>query len=422
MRKNIKENTGPTYQVPMDDKGKQFAKETGQSNPNATVMFYDPNKPPKSSSSSSTSSNSDVSGGVSENETIEPKDKETIKYLSNVIDNKTGELSKPFTIADKRYQMVRGRIPSKQVVLAVFCHDDFNDIGDNIIQSIDEFEKNVINPMQKKQEKDDQIVNPEVEGDELILGSTFGDDLEIDSKKEPEKEHKNNYLGLSEFRHYLVNEKTGKFRKFKGIGELAAAVMNEDEKYMPLKEFRKFFDEMVFGGKKSYERLDEAQSPAPVKQGVPPVAQPPAPVKQGVPPVAQPVKQSIATPAEEDPDFKLKNQVNKFTSDMIKKVPSMDLNKIANGTPIVKKQAILTLMDILNVEPAQIAGITTAGKELTKTKQKSGVENQSITKNTTVPIAGGQALGESKILTKIELMKSLNQPKIIKTIKIKDIK
>jgi hypothetical protein len=45
-----------------------------------------------------------IEGNIVENniDVIEPKDPETIKYLSNVVDSKTGEISKPFTISGKQ--------------------------------------------------------------------------------------------------------------------------------------------------------------------------------------------------------------------------------------------------------------------------------------------------------------------------------
>ena len=73
-----------------------------------------------------------TSGSVMEDEEniIEPKDNATIKYLSNVKDINTGEISKPFTIADKNYQIVRGITPSREIVLGVFCHDELNYSGE----------------------------------------------------------------------------------------------------------------------------------------------------------------------------------------------------------------------------------------------------------------------------------------------------
>ena len=88
-----------------------------------------------------------------EDAVIEPQDQATIKYLSNVKDVETGKASEPFTIADKKYQMVRGITPSKEVVMAVYCFDDLNESGENIIHSVSEFEKNVAMPMLHKEGK-----------------------------------------------------------------------------------------------------------------------------------------------------------------------------------------------------------------------------------------------------------------------------
>jgi len=64
-------------------------------------------------------------GSVTEDDAvIEPQDQATIKYLSNVRDPETNEVSKPFTIADKNYQLIRGIDASNEVVNAVMCIDD----------------------------------------------------------------------------------------------------------------------------------------------------------------------------------------------------------------------------------------------------------------------------------------------------------
>lgn len=75
--------------------------------------------------------------------------KPIIKYLSNVKDLNTGEISKPFTIADKNYQMVRGFDNNKQIVMGVMCLNDLNESGENIIHPIDYFEQNIALPMKE---------------------------------------------------------------------------------------------------------------------------------------------------------------------------------------------------------------------------------------------------------------------------------
>jgi len=155
---------------------------------------------------------------------IKPQDQATLKYLSNVVDNKTGEISQPFTIGDKKYQMVRGITPDKNVMLGVYCFDDVDDNGENIIHPSDYFEKTIALPMKEMLEKESMY-----------------------SEKSSDSE---TTLGLSEYKHYIVNEKTGKFRKFKTIEELAKANMMDEERYMNIKEFKKYFEGKVFGSKK----------------------------------------------------------------------------------------------------------------------------------------------------------------------------
>jgi hypothetical protein len=84
---------------------------------------------------------------TNENEVIGPKDPETIKYLSNVIDKNTGDISKPFTISDKKYQMVRGQNHSGEIVMGVYCFDEMGEDGDNIIYPMEYFEENIAKPM-----------------------------------------------------------------------------------------------------------------------------------------------------------------------------------------------------------------------------------------------------------------------------------
>lgn len=99
----------------------------------------------------STTSYSSVQS-VREDDTIKPQDKATIKYLSNVKDSKTGDVSKPFSIGGKKYQMVRGTNSKNEVVMGVYCHDELNEGGDNIIHSLDYFEKNIAQPMKERME------------------------------------------------------------------------------------------------------------------------------------------------------------------------------------------------------------------------------------------------------------------------------
>jgi hypothetical protein len=170
-------------------------------------------------------------------EMIEPQDAATIKYLSNVKDPESGQIAQPFSISDKKYQMVRGITPNKNTVLGVYCFDELNEDGSNMIYPVDEFENKIARPM--------------LEMEKL---TTEGEN----KSSEPES------LNLGEYKHFVVNEKNGKFKKFKTIPELAATTMLEDERYMGLREFKKFFENRVFGApkRKSLEEVEPmAQQP-----------------------------------------------------------------------------------------------------------------------------------------------------------------
>lgn len=254
-------------------------------------------------------------GSLEPEAVIEPQDQATIKYLSNVIDNNTGEVSKPFVIGDKQYKMVRGIDNNQDIVMGVFCFDDMDADGNNMIHPVDYFEENVVMPMMEKhglqkptldesndydysaeereyepkKELDDFMNLNDVAGYEhfianpstgevsakfktvpemLSSGIKIGDGEEYMNKKTLQhirngvlgiKENKDS-IGLSEYKHFLVNEKTGKFRKFKQIPELAEATVGEGERYMNLKEFKKYFEGKVFGGNR--RKLNE-QPPQP---------------------------------------------------------------------------------------------------------------------------------------------------------------
>ena len=66
-------------------------------------------------------------------------------------DENTGEVSAPFAIGNNKYQMIRGIHPSGEVGLAVFCHDETDEAGENIIYPMDYFEENIAKPMMEKE-------------------------------------------------------------------------------------------------------------------------------------------------------------------------------------------------------------------------------------------------------------------------------
>jgi hypothetical protein len=301
-------------------------------------------------------------------EVIEPQDRETIKYLSNVEDANTGEISQPFKIGDKSFQIVMGITPSKQEVMAVYCHDDKDDNGENILHPVEYFEENVVNPYLKEMKQ-------------------FGDNIEVNEEASS--------LNLSEYNHFYVNEKTLNVRKFKTIQEVAKANMNEGETYMDRKQFKTFFENKVFGPRRRRMAKNEPlQNDELVDEGISSFWK-----------------------------TKLRPEVNMVIKQMVSKVKPY-IDKL--DTPVEKIQYIATLAKMLNLDANSITKLVTALKNL----QSSGfgddnkvepASTQSTDSNQQQSFAPSPVT-ESKVIRKKDLIIDSNEPKIIKVIKVKDIK
>lgn len=165
---------------------------------------------------------------------IQPQDQATLKYLSNVIDNNTGEISKPFIISGKKYQMVRAITPDKNIMLGVYCFDDFDGDGNNLIHPSDHFEKTIALPMKEKLEKNDVMIEDEY-------------DFSASEREFHDKESLINYLNLSDigpgYKHFFVNITNGdvsaKFRTTKEMIK-SGIKLGPNEDYMDLKTLKKF--------------------------------------------------------------------------------------------------------------------------------------------------------------------------------------
>ena len=160
---------------------------------------------------------------------IEPQDKATIKYLSNVKDINTGEISKPFTIGDKRYQMVRGQHPTDGIVMGVYCFDDLNEAGENIIHPVDVFEKTIALPYKQKMEE----------------GGGF--DYAAAERQHHDEQDYLNYLNLADVepgsKHFFVDTTNGKIiAQFKNTKEMvkSGVKLGDNQGYMDLKTLKKF--------------------------------------------------------------------------------------------------------------------------------------------------------------------------------------
>jgi hypothetical protein len=212
--------------------------------------------------------------------------------------------------------MVRGITPNKNTVLGVYCFDELNEDGSNMIYHVDEFENKIAKPMLEREKLTTESEN---------------------KSSEPES------LNLGEFKHFVVNEKTGKFKKFKTIPELAATTMLEEEKYMGLREFKKFFETRVFGAPKRKEIVsDEVQ------------------------PTAQPTAQPIAQPNEQ-PSVDIKRDVDVLFTSISKN--SNILNKIKKiNNPIEKSQFLVKVADMIGLGLPKFAETVRTLKTQAKTR------------------------------------------------------
>lgn len=292
---------------------------------------------------------------------IGPQDQATIKYLSNVEDANTGEISQPFKIGEKSFQMVMGITPSKEIVMCVYCHDDKDENGENIIHNVNYFEENIVNPYIQ----------------EMVQ---FGDNIEESDDIQS--------LNLSEYNHFYVNEKTLKVRKFKNILEVTKSSIKPDETYMGKREFKRFFENKVFGGRKKTIAEDEM-------------------VDEGLGSFWK---------------TKLRPEVNMVIKQMVSKVKPY-IDKL--DTPVEKIQYVATLAKMLKLDANSITKLISALKNLQSSGfgDEGGAETattQSTGTAASAPSMGGVA--ESKVIRKKDLIVSLDKPKNIKVIKVKDIK
>lgn len=317
--------------------------------------------------------NKTVTGGMPMTEEadaiIEPQDPETIKYLSNVKDD-NGEISKPFNIDGKNYQMIRGVLPSNDVVLAVYCLDDVNEAGENIIHPMDYFEENIAKPFKENtQPKNDTNEQQGVSVDKINNDNdNFIDYL--------------NLADLAGYKHFFVNVKTGEtVGKFKSPKEMAKSgiKLGPDDDYMDATNLKRFRFGSYF---KNNMNEDDTSSTSTDSTGV------------NVP--------------------KLQADVVKLV-DKIKKTFSIYLSKL--DKPIEQAQFLTTMAQEIGVPLNKLSSMIDQFKDITSTAPKVQPIAASIPSPQQKPFSN-----ERKIITKKDLMESITKKNIIKKIKVKDIK
>ena len=251
-----------------------------------------------------------LSDMMEENEVLEPEaviapqDDATIKYLSNVIDNKTGDISQPFTIGAQKYQMIRGLASDNQIVMAVFAHDETDENGCNRIHTIEEFEEKIALPAKQKIEEEAKAME---------------EALAMEEAKEETYEGR---------KHFLVKRGTNEVRSFGSIKEMLSSGKSVEEDYMGVSEFKKHMNDKMFGSKKrKSESLNEI------------------------------------TPTGEESDEEMNTKAKKLM-DMIKsKLP----NVIASiKTPVAQREVIAAFAELIGVPRNGLTDLVSGLKDLAK--------------------------------------------------------
>jgi hypothetical protein len=355
-----------------------YNKIRGKLKPTDNVELTDKKPQIGGSTSSSTSMTSVTEDGVEPEAVIEPQDKATIKYLSNVKDAKTGEISKPFTIADKKYQMVRGVTPSKEVVMAVYCHDEVDENGLNIIHPADHFEEKIAKPFFARVPQPNDLPADNINTTDKELAPAIAEtdyDYAGEGKGFHDKETFMDYLnlvGLEGYKHFFVNFKTGQIvAKFKTTKEMvkSGVKLGPNEDYMDIYTLKRY----RFG---DYFKSD---------------------VNEAAPLNPEDAGTNVS---------KLQSDVKKLTG-LIKNKFSMYLAKL--DKPIEQAQFLTAMAAQIGVPLNKLSSIIASYKDISQDGQ--------MDKTNTLGLKA-----ERKVITKNELTESISGKKVIKTIKVKDIK
>lgn len=266
-----------------------------------------------------------------------------LEYLSEVKDAETGDISQPFTINGKKYQMVRAINPKKEKVMGVYSFDEMNEDGTNKIYDVKEFEDSIA----KKAIMEVGVQEPE--GPEAATLNPI-----------EEKEHPS----FAGYKHFIVNQKTGKARKFKSIEELAKAQMGEGEKYMGIREFKKYVDESLFGAsKRGVMREEDIQS----------------------------------TGQESDEEMNIK--AKKLMAMISKRIPETVIKTIK--TPVAQREVIAAFAEMIGVPRNGLSKLIAGFKDLAKTGTNKPQPIQKGTEPT--PADTTQPVAENRVIKKIKV-------------------
>jgi hypothetical protein len=131
--------------------------------------------------------------------------------------------------------MVRGENGKKEVVVGVYCFDDLNESGENIIHPLDYFEEKIAKPM-----KEASMVGQDIQVND-------GFDYAAAENEYHDKTNLMDYLNLKDiepiYKHFFVDLKTSKVTaKFKTTKEMikSGIKLGPNEDYMDIKTLKRF--------------------------------------------------------------------------------------------------------------------------------------------------------------------------------------
>jgi hypothetical protein len=179
------------------------------------------------------------------------------------------------------------------------------------------------------------------------------------------------------YKHYLVNKQTNEVRKFKSIEEMISSNKLDEEEYMNVGRFKKHMNERLFGSsKKKVESLNEV------------------------------------TPTGEESDEEMNIKAKKLMDLIGKRIPQNIIKTIT--TPIAQREVIAAFAELIGVPRNGLNKLIAGLKDMAKQQQGPAAQ--------TGQVGQEQPITEKRVITKNQLTESLNTNKVIKTIKVKDIK
>jgi hypothetical protein len=311
------------------------------------INIVDKNKP---NSATATNSTSPTTTTLEEDAMVDAQPQ--LKKLSLLVDIDTGQLSQPFEINGKRYQMVRAIDQNRKVVRGV------EDMTDKNIYHEEDFDRNIATPARDMEQGPMTSIDPpQHQMQEMV--------------KQNDNEAYIDYLNLNDLKGYkdfFVNPKTGEVvAKFKNARDMikSGTKLEEDHDYMDTKQLR---------------RLRFSNS-----------------------------MKSDSEDVSEDVDLgKLQNDVKRL-SKLIKDKFMIALEKI--NTPIEQSQFLVAMANEIGVPFAKLTSIINSFKDISKDQ---GNDTPVVQMNTSSTTSAQGIAAESKIITKNQLAESIKPSNKIK--------